>query len=126
MSHANFDTLRCQVLQEGRARADRPGRRQIRSVMRRLFRFTTCAGIIACDATILAAAAAPHGRAILQTHAGELLLYDVGEAGQLSKLGSFPEPCPSMHILPHGKAAGLPAKPNFMIDQHFFRQASDD
>ena len=61
----------------------------------------TCAGTIPCDASILAAAASPQGRAILQTQSGELLLYD-GRALQLARLGSFPEPCPSMHILPDG------------------------
>ncbi|CAL5218701.1 g412 [Coccomyxa viridis] len=57
-------------------------------------------GRVACGGSILAAAASAHGRAILQTRSGELLMYDRTAAGRLSKLGSFPEPCPSMHVLP--------------------------
>lgn len=78
----------------------------------------TCAGIIPCDASILAAAASPHGRTILQTQSGELLLYDGRVAPQLTRLGSFPEPCPSMHILPEGNTLSLPAKPDTLCNQH--------
>ena len=71
-----------------------------------------CAGKIACGASILAAAASPHGGAILQTQSGELLLYEGTSAGQLTKLGSFPEPCPNMHTLPDGESPSLPVESN--------------
>ena len=61
-----------------------------------------CAGSTECDDSILAAAAADSGRAILQTQSGDLLLYDYAVADSIRGIGSFPEPCPSMYSLPAG------------------------